>query len=120
MSVYRCDICKKEFKTNQHLNQHKNKKKVCTLSNLHLNANVILPTKTDTSKLDLLNIMKFLQTAEDIQKLLDDKKIIEEHKNKINELEKENNKLKEQLTLIQKVICIQPVGAREDINNKKN
>jgi hypothetical protein len=27
--VYACDVCLKGFKTNQHLNQHKNKKKKC-------------------------------------------------------------------------------------------
>ena len=118
--MYVCEICKKEFKTTQHLNQHKNRKKMCTLSNKHLNEVVTLPTKTASNDLNITEIMSFIKTAEGIQSLLNDKKLIDDYKNTIYELEQENNKLKEQLTLIQKVISIQPVGAREDTNNKPN
>jgi tRNA U34 5-methylaminomethyl-2-thiouridine-forming methyltransferase MnmC len=102
--MYPCDICKKEFKTNQHLTQHKQRKKMCTLSNLHLNAIVTLPTKTSSSDLKITDILNFIKTAEDIQNLINDKKLIEEYKNTIAALTKENNALKEQIKTIQQII----------------
>jgi hypothetical protein len=107
MSMYPCDICKKEFKTNQHLMQHKHRKKMCTLSNLHLNKIVTLPTKTPSSDLKFTDIINFIKTAEDIQNLVNDKQLIEEYKNTILTLTKENDALKEQIKTIQQII--QPV-----------
>ena len=104
MTMYPCHICKKEFKTTQHLEQHKNRKKMCTLSNLHLNKIVSLPNKTASDDLNIAEIMSFIKTAEGIQSLLNDKKIIEDYKNIISNLTEENTMLKNQLHLINKVI----------------
>ena len=124
MSMYMCDICKKEFKTTQHLNQHKNRKKICTLSNKHLNEVVTLPTKTASDDLNITEIMSFIKTAEGIQTLINDKKIIEDYKNTITNLKKENEALKAQIKNIQQIIQSSFTKNSEptiaDINNNDN
>jgi cell division protein FtsB len=63
-----------------------------------------LPTKTSSSDLKIADIFNFIKTAEDIQNLINDKKLIEEYKNTIAALTKENNALKEQIKTIQQII----------------
>ena len=46
---FKCDICEKVFKTNQHLNQHKNRKKICHKNNEN--------TKPKINDEDILKIM---------------------------------------------------------------
>jgi hypothetical protein len=110
MAMYPCHICKKEFKTTQHLEQHKNRKKLCILSlkNPHLNSIVTLPTETNTdvlvSKLKVTDIIQFIKTAEDIEKLIKEQEMLTFYKNKIINLEQENAKLKKQLSVIKDVI----------------
>ena len=110
MAMYPCHICKKEFKTTQHLEQHKNRKKLCILSskNVHLNSIVTLPTETNTdvlvSKLKVTDIIQFIKTAEDIEKLIKEQEMLTFYKNKIINLEQENAKLKKQLSVIKDVI----------------
>lgn len=110
MAMYPCHICKKEFKTTQHLEQHKNRKKLCSLSlkNTHLNGIVTLTTETNTdvlvSKLKVTDIIQFIKTAEDIEKLIKEQEMLTFYKNKIINLEQENAKLKKQLSVIKDVI----------------
>jgi len=49
---FQCDICEKIFKTNQHLTQHKNKKKPCTKIN----------ETHDKSKINNQNVLEILST----------------------------------------------------------
>jgi deoxyhypusine synthase len=91
--------------------QHKKRKKMCTLSNLHLNKIVTLPTKTSSSDLKITDILNFIKTAEDIQNLINDKKLIEEYKNTIINLTNENDALKEQMKTIQQII--QPISMKK-------
>ena len=104
LSMYPCTDCGKMFKTTQHLTQHKNRKKLCTLSNKQSSEIVILPRKTTSDNLQVTDVVNFIKTAEDIQNLLNEKKIIEEYKNTILTLKEENEDLKEQLKSIQQII----------------
>lgn len=103
MSMYACTVCKKEFKTTQHLNQHKNKKKVCSLNS----SDNVLTTSTSLLKNNELSsndIMKFISTYKTFQDLIKDKEMLAEYKEKLIQLQNENNILKQQLKLINNVI----------------
>lgn len=104
LNMYSCTECGKMFKTTQHLTQHKNRKKMCTLINKHLSETVTLPRKTTSDNLQVTDVVNFIKTAEDIQNLLNEKKLIEEYKNTILTLKEENEALKEQLKSIQEII----------------
>ena len=105
MSMYTCVTCKKEFKTTQHLEQHKNRKKICIVMPDSINASL-----TDTipllknNDLSSNDIMKFISTYNTFQDLIKDKELVEEYKKTIMQLKKENTMLKHQLHLINKVI----------------
>ena len=97
MSKYVCEICKKEFKTTQHLNQHKNKKKICVMNivNHHLDEIVVLPNEDSTNKPTFdLKLSEILEIV----------KLTNQYKNKIKELELDKQKLQEQLDIIKKII----------------
>jgi hypothetical protein len=98
--MYPCDMCKKEFKTTQHLNQHKNKKKACSLDNQLTKAIPLL--KND--ELSSNDIMKFISTYNTFQELIKDKEMLAEYKEKLIQLQNENNILKQQIKLINNVI----------------
>ena len=101
--MYSCDICKKEFKTTQHLNQHKNKKKACSLnSSGDQLTKVIPPLKNNELSSD--DIMKFISTYKTFQDLIKDKEMLAEYKEKLIALQNENNMLKEQIKLINNII----------------
>lgn len=51
MTLYICEICLKTFKTNQHLNQHKNRKKKCKGCFENLNNFIIPITNTNTNSI---------------------------------------------------------------------
>ena len=105
MSMYYCDLCKKGFKTNQHLIQHKNRKKICTNSSNIVDSSLInTSTLLNNIELSSDDVIKFISTYKTIQDLIKDKDMIMEHKQKIVQLNKENTKLKHQLHLINKLI----------------
>lgn len=131
MLMHSCNICNKQFKTTQHLNQHKNRKKSCVpnVDNASNNSSVssvssiflkkiMSPSlhnysdkqinngsseKTDF-ELTLDNILNFVKTAQEIQKLLQDKEQIDEYKNQIIQLQNENLQLKNKLGLVNRII----------------
>ena len=105
MSLYYCDLCKKGFKTNQHLMQHKNRKKICTNSpNIVDSSLVNTSTLLNNIELSSDDLIKFISTYKTIQDLIKDKDTITEYKQKISQLKKENTMLKHQLCLINKLI----------------
>lgn len=114
MVFFNCDICGKTFKTNQHLTQHKNKKKSCINNNKKCNEtltdiinNNIINKKTscnEKNNLTINEILTFLKTYNTIHELIDDKNSLIANKNIIDELKEENIKLREQLDIINKVI----------------
>jgi hypothetical protein len=115
MVMFICDICKKEFKTNQHLHQHKNRKKACVNDNADSNIantnnenknindyninNLILEDDkmSMSSDMTINDILTFLKTYKSIQDLIKDK-------NEINELREENEKFRKQLEVINNII----------------
>jgi hypothetical protein len=115
MVMFICDICKKEFKTNQHLHQHKNRKKACvndnadsnitninnenkTINDYNINSLILEHDKTTmSSDMTMNDILSFLKTYKSIQDLIKDKK-------EINELREENEKFKKQLEIINNII----------------
>ena len=110
-NMYVCEICKKEFKTTQHLNQHKNRKKSC-VNNCHNNV-LNSPNSVDKMGLDGINVepklncvdvIKFIKTYNNIVEFVEESKKLLAYKNEIIELKKENDKLNKQLLSIQKVI----------------
>jgi hypothetical protein len=129
MPAYDCHICKKIFKTTQHLNQHKNKKKPCTLINQDLNEFVSLPVSKGKSNsfdnLTVIDIMTFVKTSESIQNLINDSKLIQEYKRRIIILTKENESLNTQLKNIQQIIYLTSIKNSQltvtdtDITNDK-
>ena len=78
---------------------------MCTLINPHLSTIVSLPTKKTSNDLTFADIFRFIKTAEDIQNLLNDKKLIEEYKATIVRLEEEKSILASQLNKIKNAIC---------------
>jgi len=115
MVMFICDICKKEFKTNQHLHQHKNRKKACvndnadsnitninnenkTINDYNINNLILEHDKTTmSSDMTMNDILSFFKTYKSIQDLIKDK-------NEINELREENKKFKKQLEIINNII----------------
>lgn len=109
MVFFNCDICNKSFKTNQHLTQHKNKKKSCINNNKKCDETLtdIINKKTscnEKNNLTINDVLTFLKTYNTIHELIDDKNSIIAYKNEINELKEENIKLREQLEIINKLI----------------
>lgn len=107
MSMYSCEICKKEFKTTQHLNQHKNKKKTCvnnTNNSLNSTDNLGLGGINIKTNLTVVDVVNFIKTYKNIVEFVEDSKKISEYKNIILELKKQNLQLKQQLSAIEKVI----------------
>ena len=110
ISLYSCANCKRQFKTNQHLEQHKNRKKSCAMviTNEHLNEVVVLPKETTTNislyDIKLTDILNFVKTAQSIQELMKDKELIEEYKLKITQLENEKKDIQDQLDTIKTII----------------
>jgi hypothetical protein len=80
---FKCDICEKVFKTNQHLNQHKNRKKICHKNN-----------QNTKPKINDEDILKIINTQ---NKLIEENSIL---KNiiKIRDEQFKNIKYKQQLT----------------------
>lgn len=117
MMVHKCDICDKTFKTTQHLEQHKNKKKECvkpTESN-----NIILMTGPTVNshvattpitipKVSPIVIPKINEDNLDILKFMDAYRhlgeSVIEYKSQITKLTDENRALKNKLELIYKII----------------
>lgn len=107
MSMYSCEICKKEFKTTQHLNQHKNRKKTCvnnTNNSLNSTDNLGLGGINIKTNLTVVDVVNFIKTYKNIVEFVEDSKKISEYKNIILELKKQNLQLKQQLSAIEKVI----------------
>lgn len=117
MGYFPCPLCNKQFKTTQHLNQHKNRKKSCSLSITNTQNSIIvdLPKKELNDKSEILNLK-----LNDILELV---KSVQDYKTKIKYLESENNKLKEQLSIIKNVVqntndnVYQFKGTQNEINN---
>ena len=113
MVMFICDICKKEFKTNQHLHQHKNRKKACVndnagsniknvnndnINDCNINNFILHDDKMSmSSDMTMNDILSFLKTYKSIQDLIKDK-------NEINELREENEKFRKQLEVINNII----------------
>lgn len=108
MVFFNCDICGKTFKTNQHLTQHKNKKKSCTNNKkIDENINNIINQNINGNNINQItinDILMFLKTYNSIQELMNDKELVNKYKTEIDELKNENIKLREQLDIINKVI----------------
>jgi|Laugresu1bdmlbdd_1035124.scaffolds.fasta_scaffold29957_1 hypothetical protein len=120
LNMYQCTDCGKMFKTTQHLTQHKNRKKTCTLSNKHFSETVTFPRKTTSDNLQVTDIVNFIKTTEEIQNLLNDKKMIEEYKNTILILKEENESLKEQLKSIQQIVHLPKKSTKKKPNELNN
>lgn len=120
MVMFICDICKKEFKTNQHLNQHKNRKKACVNDNACSNIimldddkningcninDLILDDDKMTMSYDMKpnDILSFLKTYKSIQDLIKDKNELNELKKEKEKLREENEKFKKQLEVINNI-----------------
>lgn len=125
ISTYPCSICGRQFKTNQHLKQHKNKKKSCTMtiSNPEQSEPVVLPVdpspNDSTLDLKLSELLSFVRTAQNIQQLIEDKKLLDLYKNKIKELEFDNKNLREQLDKIKSVMQINHTTPPTIYNNSE-
>ena len=91
MCMYTCSNCNKQFKTTQHLNQHKNRKKSC----VNASNTSCCDVDSNNSNLDISNeisrLRKSLQYFEEL----------EAHKNK---LEAENARLMSQINIINSAI----------------
>lgn len=117
MGYFSCPLCNKQFKTTQHLNQHKNRKKSCSLSITNTQNSVIvdLPKKELNNNNEIFNLK--------LNDILEVVKSVEDYKTKIKYLESENNKLKEQLSIIKNVVqntnsnMCQFKGTQNEINN---
>jgi len=122
MVMFICDTCKKEFKTNQHLHQHKNRKKACvndnadsnitninnenkTINDYNIN-NLILEDDKTTMSYDMTpnDIVSFLKTYKSIQDLIKDKNEINELRKENEKFREENEKFKKQLEIINNII----------------
>lgn len=111
--LYQCNICQKKFKTTQHLEQHMNKKKPCSSSDsssVSSNSSTTNSSTTNssttnsfTSNLSNDEMINFIQMYSNIQSLMKEKKLIDEYKQQILILQEENNKLKYQISLINKI-----------------
>lgn len=106
--LYQCNICQKKFKTTQHLEQHMNKKKPCSSSDsssVSSNSSTSNSSTSNsfTSNLSNDEMIKFIQMYSNIQSLMKEKKLIDEYKQQILTLQEENNKLKYQISLINKI-----------------
>lgn len=117
--LYSCNICKKQFKTNQHLNQHKNRKKSCvmTITNHHLDETVLLPKKTFTNDVKDINSSLFDLKLFDILEMV---KCTKQYKNKIQELELDKKNLQEQIDIIKKVISTTTRNSDSNSNSDSN
>lgn len=106
--LYQCDVCQKKFKTTQHLEQHMNKKKPCSSSDsssVSSNSSTSNLSTSNSSASNLSNdeMINFIQLYSNIQSLMKEKKLIDEYKQQILTLQEENNKLKYQINLINKI-----------------
>lgn len=134
MAMYICSKCGKEFKTTQHLNQHKNRKKTCVPnvgsenSSIDIDASidniVQIPKVLDANSNDDIffqnsinelekninnnNIIKFLKTYNCLIHLMNDKDLVVEYKKQIQDLQNENTKLKRKIETIYNTISHQP------------
>lgn len=120
MVMFICDICGKQFKTTQHLNQHKNRKKTCVNVNAGSSNNVILEEGNksinkynsidelilyeDKSNMTYNDVIVFLNTYKNIQEFIKDREFILKNKNEIINLREENAKFKKQLEIINNTI----------------
>jgi hypothetical protein len=118
MVMFICDICKKEFKTNQHLHQHKSRKKACvndnsvsdmtTVNNENKNINDYninnLILHDDKNNMSYNDIITFLITYKNIQAFIKDKNEINELREEKEKLREENEKFKKQLEVINNII----------------
>lgn len=111
--LYQCNICQKKFKTTQHLEQHMNKKKPCSSSDSssvssnsstsNSSTSNSSTTNSFTSNLSNDEMINFIQMYSNIQSLMKEKKQIDKYKQQILILQEENNKLKYQISLINKI-----------------
>ena len=119
MVMFVCDICGKNFKTTQHITQHKNKKKTCVKANyetknilLYNNINNIdesisineIGLHEDKYNITYNDIVIFFNTYKNIQSFINDKEFVLKSKNETIELREENLKLKKQLEIIKNII----------------
>jgi hypothetical protein len=108
--LYPCNICNKEFKTLQHLEQHKNKKKPCSpidtssgSSNSSTSSNSSLISFNDKIFEENNDIINFVKMYSNINNFIKDKNLIDTYKQQIVVLQEENKKLKYQINLINKI-----------------
>jgi hypothetical protein len=134
MVMFVCDICGTNFKTTQHLNQHKNKKKTCVKAKYETNKTLLfdetineIGLHEDKSNITYNDIVIFLNTYKNIQSFINDKEFVLKSKNETIKLREENLKLKKQLEIIKNIIkndfSKQPSGQynnNDDNNNDDN
>jgi hypothetical protein len=101
--LYQCNVCQKKFKTTQHLEQHINKKKPCSSSDSSSVSSNSSTSNSSISNLSNDEMINFIQMYSNIQSLMKEKKLIDEYKQQILTLQEENNKLKYQISLINKI-----------------
>jgi hypothetical protein len=133
MVMFVCDICGTNFKTTQHLNQHKNKKKTCVKAKYETNQMLLfdetineIGLHEDKYNITYNDIVIFINTYKNIQSFINDKEFVLKSKNETIKLREENLKLKKQLEIIQNIIkndfSKQPSGQynNNDDNNNNN
>jgi len=119
MTVYKCDVCEKTFKTTQHLDQHKKKKKSCikqdSNSVILMNSPPITHPFTSQFTTEIVSINNDIKqiNSENLYNL-DMLKFVEayqhlgesviEYKMQISKLTEENRILKHKLEVINKVL----------------